>query len=817
MHILSSGQAAVYAVQTPTGYDVERLDSGSKFSVSSRQISYLFAGCNDVIQRVVKSSSEGRDQALRTWCADRATRLFIILLDPDESPDELVEVGEALDDLLVRDGVIEMVEASLYSTPFDECWNRDGVTRALCGSPLSLRLMHDFIRLQEPIKQVRLSFNQLPDSLFEDDRARSVFCEAAIDAGCFRKLVLAATGSLDIQSALFSLYQDLRPLPNSRKVIQEWTGSFHRIKKSYKLPDYPEEVDYEPQDMGGGGGRQAFERALQQQQAIADRLKSADFETARRYARDMVSAQQRDSTAEHIAKSLTNISQRAKELNMLDIALEWAYQAVEVKNDDATAHAQLADIFMRLGRYAEAQQSLGQAEAYGEAGYAATGRARILRHQGLYADALSAYQAANEKFAFDRLQAQFNLAGIAECLRDLEDYDAALVAYDAAIAEFQHESALHAGRASTLVDMGRFGEALTSYQVASSYDRDNVIPKNGVAALYRRSGQLEKSEAEYRKLVALYQFDLHSRAGLIGVLRDTGRYQEALIEAKDLAAKLPASPDSFAILIGAQIDARLFDEALAALAEAVARFGKTVRFASASARVSKAKGEYGNALASLDDALREFPTSMHLAIDRADLLRKLGNDAEALKIYMKALSSRPDRMHLKNAVASILLNNKMYDELGVFLTVVEPKTSEEWRNFTLHRMLDVELGHFETAAEALQNGISVCPFKRECRFLRAALTRLQLKLGQRSSALQTAEDCVDNATELVKFRALAELEDKGPAHALYMRLVDNFLPEPYFELRDEIASQCNVVKMPAMRDRSWLLSREAEVLIQEAA
>ena len=43
------------------------------------------------------------------------------------------------------------------------------------------------------------------------------------------------------------------------------------------------------------------------------------------------------------------------------------------------------------------------------------------------------------------------------------------------------------------------------------------------------------------------------------------------------------------------------------------------------------------------------------------------------------------------------------------------------------------------------------------------------------------------------------------------------LPEPYFELREEIARQFNVVNLPARRDAAWVLEREQEALILEAA
>ena len=817
MQVLASGQAGLFAIQTATGFTVERLDNGQTYRAGARDLDYYFAGCNDVAAFSVLTAAEARSRAEFAWSADRAVRLFVILLDPQESPEDLAEVGDALDELLTLTGVIECVEAQIFSAPLPQPIDAQAVMNALRGAPLSHALFERFLNLQSIIARVRAAFEEVDEKLFENHSARQSFFEDAIDRGSVRALVGAAATSDGIDGALFKLYSELRGHENSREIIQQWTRSFARVHHNLRPQVEPQEPRAFQLPPSGAAGHQAFQRAMQQQTAIVERIRAADFDTARRYAHDLIVDQRQTSSPEHIAKSLSNISQQAKHLDVIELALEWAQQAVEMKGDDPLVHAQLADLLMRIGRYTEAHQSLDLAQSFGDATFAASGRARILRYQGQFSEALAAYREAFAQCAHDDERKHFDLAGIAECLRDMEQFDEALAAYDFAVEQCPYTAALQGGRAATLVDLSRFDEALAGYQSALKLDSYDLIPRNGIASLYRRAGEFERAETQYRAIIAEYPFDVHSRGGLVATLRELGRFGDAVEEAKVLVENVPASPDSMWILADAQIDAGDFDGAVSTLESAIENHKHSAGLRAGLARVEKAKGRYAAALALYDDAARDFPSSAWLQVGRADMLRRLGNIDEALRIYETSFSRHPQRLSLKNALASIYIFQKRYDKALDLLTVDDPRNAEEWRNFVLRGMLDSSTGFLDEARERFEWGISRCRFRREGNMLRAALTRLQLQEGARDAAIETANECIGDVTELIKFHASAVLEDKGPARALYDRLLQSYLPEPYHELRDEIARQFNVVELPARNDLAWLLARESDALVLEAA
>jgi tetratricopeptide (TPR) repeat protein len=310
---------------------------------------------------------------------------------------------------------------------------------------------------------------------------------------------------------------------------------------------------------------------------------------------------------------------------------------------------------------------------------------------------------------------------------------------------------------------------------------------------------------------------VHSRGGLISTLRELGRFDEAVVEAFELVEKVPASSDSMWTLADAQIDARDFDGAVKTLNSAIENHRHSAGLRTGLARLEKAKGHYAAALGLYDDAARDFPSNASIQIGRADMLRRLGGVDEALRIYERSLINQPHRLSLKNALASVYIHKRRFSEALALLTIDDPHSADEWRNFALRGMLDSATGSLKDAGERFAWGIERCPFRRERHMLRAALTRLQLKEGASGEAVETAEECTGDVTEIVKFHAIAAMEDKGPARALYDRLLQSYLPEPYHELRDEIARHYKVVALPTRRNLDWVLERESDALLLEAA
>lgn len=818
MQFLASGQAGIFAVQTANGYTVERLDIAEKFQANSRDIGYYFSGCNDVKQFIASDVTTARTATEIDWSADRALQLFCMLIDPDEHPADLVEVGEVLEELLAVPKVVAILEDQIYAAPLPRPVDAATLLKTIEPFPISLSAMKDFLDLQPFIFRVRSSFDKIESSHFESNSSRNLCLELAIDQGCFSALVRAASTDGGVDKALFKLYSELSKIDNYRAIIDQWTETFERAHYNVLPIAEPEfEESFSEEIAGVVSNRQAFERAMSQQQAIVSCIKSAEFDKARIFVRDLIADQQRTGSAEHLTKSLNNLSQKAKELDVDELALEWAQQAIEFKADDPIAHAQLAYLLMSVGRYAEAQQSLDFAETFGASGYAASGRARILRYQGQTELALAAYKDAKQYYSPTEERNHYNMAGIAECFRDMERFDEALTAYDAAIMEYPYEQVLHSGRAATLTDMGRFDEAREGYMSALHLDGSNVVPRNGIATLLRRSGNLKEAEREYRRTISEYPFNTPSRGGLVATLRDQGRYNDAVSEAELLVAKVPTSLDSYWSLADAQIDARLFEGAISTIKRAAELFSLNAGLQSGLARVEKTRGNYLEALNLFDQAIRAFPSNITVQIGRADMLRRLGNLQEALNVYMRILQRNPHRLAIASAIASIHIHEGRFDLAKRFLQVVNPITADEWRNFALKGMLAAAEDRKKEAEDLFERGIDLCPFDKEKQIFRASLSQIQIEADAPKEAIETLKECKDDLGKLLYFHANAKMGDIASGRDMYAQLKDSDLPEPYHEMREEIARQYNIIDLMPRRNAKWLLDREAKAILLEAA
>ncbi|RYG57861.1 MAG: hypothetical protein EON56_01380, partial [Alphaproteobacteria bacterium] len=189
MQVLASGQAGLFAIQTPTGFLVERVDTGEALCAEARDLRYYFSGCNDLRFLSLRDDAEARGAAEIAWAADRAVRLFIMLLDPAETAEDLIEVGEALEELLADRCVQEAAEAQLFSTPMPEPVDAGSISTVLAEAPLGAALFNRFLELQMVIAQVRAAFDRVDDGLFDNKKQRAHFLEEAIDRGCLRALV----------------------------------------------------------------------------------------------------------------------------------------------------------------------------------------------------------------------------------------------------------------------------------------------------------------------------------------------------------------------------------------------------------------------------------------------------------------------------------------------------------------------------------------------------------------------------------------------------------------------------------------------------
>ncbi len=201
---LISGQAAA-AVIRDQRVTLRTLDGASTEAWHSGDILRVFDGCVDV-KEVSVSAVEEVDALLRTaWAADRALKLFLLLLDPAEPREELAEYAACVEELLAKHELLERLEERLLAATLPISADIVRVEQACTSSPTVLGVFRRILKLQPIIRRVRNSFDVLPTAQFGTEQAKVDCRERLVNEGVFRDAVLMLACGENIRSLMSRL------------------------------------------------------------------------------------------------------------------------------------------------------------------------------------------------------------------------------------------------------------------------------------------------------------------------------------------------------------------------------------------------------------------------------------------------------------------------------------------------------------------------------------------------------------------------------------------------------------------------------------
>ncbi|MEO8302747.1 MAG: tetratricopeptide repeat protein [Betaproteobacteria bacterium] len=280
----------------------------------------------------------------------------------------------------------------------------------------------------------------------------------------------------------------------------------------------------------------------------------------------------------------------------LDAALGWLAAAVASDPRSAEAHANRANVLMRLNRPAEAL----------------TACERALALKPDLAEARAVWAAVHADL--DRQTEAHHRRGIA--LRNERRYDEALASFDAALAIApRHAQALN-NRGVILMDLGHYDEALESVDRALSARPDFVEALNNQGAVHRDLGHHAAALASFDRALAIDPDLAETLNNRGAVLLDQRKSIEALAS---------------------------FDRALALKSGFAAAFVNR-------AIALRALKRFPEALASFDAALAIAPDVAGAWRNRGELLSESGRLGEAIADFERALALDPELTKAKVAL-----------------------------------------------------------------------------------------------------------------------------------------------------------------------
>lgn len=812
-----SGRAGAFAIQRGEAWEVGRRGRSVRETVSELDATRILGWTPDVIELELKTVSDAEKRLEVEWSKDRALRLFLLLLDPSESLAGLDAVPPLLERLLGNPHVADYIkdQFSQQELPNEVEWDR--ATRLVDGHENCAKLIACIDAWRGNISLVSQSFDTLPDNLFAGSLSKPDYREAAVAAGAFRALVDANDGGKLSDAAIFNLHGKMRRLPDARRIVQAWVSSFERV--SIELPPLPSDIEDEYQDdvreFGGGpGGNQQLRNALEQQAAILERVADGDYETARRFAADLIRSQLSYGGAAYLCKSLTRLSARAREMEAYELALDWAREAVDVQPDDARARTQYADALLQADNFEGALAQFIRAGELGERGYAATGQARILRRLGRFDEASQQFEEAGKAFAGtdDSIHA---LAGLAGVKRDMGDLQGALAETQALVAQFPHSHVAHMHHATVLTRLGKFADAWTELEEAGKYTKEKVLVLNGFARICRITGRLDEARRRFSEITNNYPRDVGAHIGLIDTLRQLGELQNASMLARRVAERFPGSPR--AVARSAETASELGRHIIARqiLAEASVRFPRDSRIVVIRAAALRREGRYDSALSALDAAIAKLPYNLHLQRARAEMLRRSGNLDAAEQVYRLLLDADQGDVRSRNGLASIMILQGRLALAGDLVGGDNPITADEWRSFFIKADLFDRSGDVAAAGQRFSWALANCPFAYEHRLFSCAIAKHLIEIGRPRQAPRIAVTAEADIGNLINFQVLA-MTSKSRAKAAYASL-GRHLPRRYEKIKEEIARSYGVADGKAANGKGWLLRQINDELLLVAA
>ncbi len=760
MKAILSGQSAIAVCIEDSKFYSISLDEETWAERNECDIPFLFANAADIFQIEYTSRSEVLKKLETAWEQDRCLQLTLITLDKEENETTRIEAIECLNGLLSKAEVKEYVENRLYSAPMPTGSDLDGAIKL--SKLESLEITTNFLLTiqndQEEILKRYNVWNDLPYKIFGEtlNNKRDFYYEA-IRYGAFR-LFVTERNKKDLAILQLLSHPRFRGISKARNIFQMWAAPFKEAATNieFEKPKYEDSVsDTDDICKSTVNNYDAFQRAKKQIEAIKKCLIEGNKDKAFVFTSKLIESQRRDSKPEHIAKSLCQLAQFAKdEIGNPQIQSEFANMAVKENPDDSWTYATLGDAYRLLAEY---QESL---KMYHEAGVK----------------------------SYDRENTVVALNGRAEVLKDLGQIEDALKIYEQCIKEYQGDIITRNARASALAYSGKLEEALKAYdeilQESNNIDTDKVT-NSGRAQVLRDMGRADEALLVINNLCSVYPDDLVLQQNSAEILRELGKIEDAEKVLSNLTKRFPSAFNVMA----------------------------------SHARMLRDLGRFTEAIEKYKNNIKSSPLSPWSYFGIAETYRKMGKLPTALKAYEEFISKFPYSGLSRNGKASVLVAMGEYSKALDILPKNPPASQGEWVAYHIKGMALMRKGELIEAENIFNWGFSECPWVSQREYFKTALASLRIRQGQYKEAVVLARQIVDPSIQpianILIMHASGELGDMSLFNQSNKSIMNTAVPDNIIELKDALVkryTQQAALTIP----NDWLFNHECDSLLQAA-
>lgn len=760
MKAIISGQYGTAVLIEGSAYSSIDIDSeGETVPRNVSDVRHLLSDASDAY--VIKSTTKEHAIAEleRAWKRDRTLQLLLILLDHNEESQTRRDAAECLEEFLSSESERENAASVLYAMPLPDSSVAEQSLSFVATNGHAHRFLEKLIQDQPSITLWCKEWNSVTREFCEGLKDRKSLTHRAVRSGAFR-IFVEEEGRGDSALLRLLLNKEFKGSSLGRRVLTKWAAKF---RSAVSNSDFPVNILPESDDITDAinkrgkrkpkGIHTVFTGVQGQQDGIRSLLNEGRRELALKSTNELIDWQRTNSEPEHISKSLCLLAQYGKGLGDYSWQLILSRRAVQEKQNDAWAHAQVGDALKSLGEYDEAIKSYEAAGYYGDEKIAMTGRAEILRENGQIDEAMSILETCSSQYPEDPVAYCVRAA----CLASIGRLEDSATLYRETLTRFKgtfddkgepvNLRILESALAHVLGEIGQYDEAFTILDRLICRNPFEDVPRCARASLLRDVGELEKAKSAFKDITESMPHSLYARNGYARTLRDLGLLENALDEYSFTAQR--------------------------------------------------------------------YQNDRYSSLGKADVLKRLGRLDDAMWVFQECHAKNPKLAAARNGMASIYAAKGNYEQALDMLSDYEPSTYSDWVGTHIRGTIYMAMGDVERAIQLYKKGLVEVPWLNLKHSLRAGLAGAKLRQHHYHDAAKLLIDIprgpVWPIAKLFQIHAHGMLDDAAQvkvAHDLLARTC----PPALYDVRETLVSRFIDRHFYSSTNDAWLYYNECRSL-----
>ena len=471
MKAVISGRSGVAIISHQGNLLSLNLDAPDKLIPrQSHEIKFLLGDAND-LEFVEDTNHEQLKRRLKSsYQAAYALDLMLFVLDSELSAETRSEAASELEHLLAEPAISNHLESVLYAHPLPQDADLAGAFHhsEMTQAARTIAWLQELERLQPIIARSFSAWESLPLDIFGNSEQKKDFQRLAVRLGLFRSLVQAIEQQKDVNTVLIDagLNREISQKHNHRQILQQWLAPFRSATSTQTIRPERESAHKESAKKKGKQKKasksydrtQVLQNVQNTKARILEFMRKRDFARVGNLIEELLEYHQQYGGQQYAVRSLCDLAMEAKNLGLHKLQLELTQRSVGLKVDDGWSWAQYGDALLIANQLDEAMKAYENALSFGQGAVAKNGRAEVLKALG--------------------------------------QFDRALDAYQAVIAEHPLDQVARNARSCVLAALGRYGEAIEALTEFPATEEE-WIGYHILGMIFLRQGKLEESLAVF--------------------------------------------------------------------------------------------------------------------------------------------------------------------------------------------------------------------------------------------------------------------------------------------------------------------------------